>query len=298
MTKRSRPAWELSGQELRAKASRLSAGKNLCPGRWPGDAKVAVLFSFDVDTQTWELMDGGEPSLRGLAQGEYGARVGLPRIVRLLDRHEIPATFFVPAVSVLLHPGIADVINESGRHEVGVHGWIHEHPNDLSSDTERELMERSVATLTEHFGMRPVGYRAPAYEMSVSTVGLLQDFGFLYDSSMMADDRPYELNENGAPTGIVELPVDWIRDDATLLDPLGDNYTPPRELLRVYLDELDKAYEEGTMLLLPMHPRAMGHRSRIVILEELIERIQTRGRAWFATHREAAEYVKSQCLEG
>jgi len=107
----------------------------------------------------------------------------------------------------------------------------------------------------------------------------------------------HELNENGVPTGIVELPVDWIRDDATLLDPLGDNYTPPRELLQVYLDELDKAYEEGTMLLLPMHPRAMGHRSRIVILEELIDHVHARGGAWFATHREAAEYVKTRCLE-
>jgi peptidoglycan/xylan/chitin deacetylase (PgdA/CDA1 family) len=113
----------------------------------------------------------------------------------------------------------------------------------------------------------------------------------------MADDRPYEINEKGRPTGIVELPVEWIRDDATLVDPRGDNYTPPRELLEVFIDEFDKAYEEGTMLLLTMHPRIVGHRSRIVILEELISHMKSKGKVWFATHRQAAEYVKECCLK-
>ncbi len=110
----------------------------------------------------------------------------------------------------------------------------------------------------------------------------------------MADDRPYELMQDGEPTGMVELPVEWILDDAPLMNPRGDSYTSPRELLQVYIDEFDKAYEEGTMFLLTTHPHIIGHRSRIIILEELIAHIQARGNVWFATHEQVVRYVKEQ----
>ena len=116
---------------------------------------------------------------------------------------------------------------------------------------------------------------------------------FLYESSMMSDDRPYELMVGGKPSGIIELPVEWILDDAPLVDPKGDRYSSPREFLQVLKDEFDVAYEEGTMFLLTMHPHYIGHRSRIVILEELIKHIQSKENVWFATHQEAALYVKT-----
>ena len=112
----------------------------------------------------------------------------------------------------------------------------------------------------------------------------------------MADDRPYELLQNGKPTGIVELPVEWILDDAPLFDPRGNSYSPPREVARVWMDEFDKAYAEGTMLVLTMHPHISGHRSRIVALEQLIAHIESKGagKVWWTTHGEAAEYVRKQ----
>ena len=110
----------------------------------------------------------------------------------------------------------------------------------------------------------------------------------------MADDRPYELLQNGEATGIVELPVEWILDDAPLLNPRGTSYTSQRDLLQVYIEEFDKAYEEGTMFLLTTHPHSIGHRSRILILEELISHIQSVGNAWFATHEQVARYVLEQ----
>lgn len=109
---------------------------------------------------------------------------------------------------------------------------------------------------------------------------------------MMADDRPYELVLKGQPSGIIELPVEWILDDAPLLNPLGNRYSNPRDLLQVWKDEFDVAYAEGTMFLLTMHPHYIGHRSRIVILEELIKHIQSKENVWFGTHREAAEFVR------
>ncbi|MBI4539724.1 MAG: polysaccharide deacetylase, partial [Gemmatimonadetes bacterium] len=236
----------------------------------------------------------GEPTVGELSRGEYGARVGLQRVVDLLDRYGIPASFFIPAVSLELNPGIADVIKRSGRHELAVHGWIHELNSQLAAEEERDLIARAVSYLTEATGARPMGYRAPSWNFSPNTLAILRELGFLYDSSLMADDRPYELVAAGQSTGIVELPVEWILDDAPLLDPRGERYSSPRDLLQVWIDEFDGAYGEGTMFLLTMHPHVIGHRSRIAVLESLIAHIRAKPDVWFATHRAAAEYVKEQ----
>ena len=289
------PGLHLDLDEIRAVANRVRAGRSLQPDSWPGGARVAVLLSFDVDNDTIAVARSAEPSIGAMSQGEYGARVGLRRVVDLLDRHEIPASFFIPAVSLVLRPDMVGVIQASGRHEFGVHGWIHELNSALDAETERSLVVRAVDYLEQATGSRPVGYRAPSWDFSPNTLDIIRELGFLYDSSLMADDRPYELLQNGEPTGVVELPVEWILDDAPLMNPRGDRYTPPRDLLQVYIDEFDKAYEEGTMFLLTMHPHVIGHRSRMVILEALIDHIQARGDdVWFATHEQAARYVKDR----
>lgn len=287
------PGWQWSEAQILETVNRVRAGRSLQPEAWPSGARVAVLLSFDVDNETISLRFG-EPTIGALSQGEYGARVGLGRVVDLLDRYEIPASFFIPAVSLQLHPEMAEVIKRSGRHEFGVHGWIHERNAEMPAEAEREMVRRAVAYLEEATGERPVGYRAPSWNFSANTLGMIREMGFLYDSSLMADDRPYEIVADGAPTGLVELPVDWILDDAPLMNPLGTRYSAPREVLQVYLDEFDRAYEEGTMFLLTMHPHYIGHRSRIVILGALIEHIRSKGDVWFATHRAAATYVKQQ----
>ena len=264
------PGWKWSLERVLETVNHVRAGRSLQPAAgWPNGARVAALLSFDVDNETSALRTG-QPTIGALAQGEYGARVGMGRILALLDRYAIPASFFIPAVSLLLSPAMRDAICRSGRHEIGVHGWIHETNSSLPLEEERELMARSIETLTQLCGERPVGYRAPSWNFSPNTLDLLREFGFLYDSSLMADDRPYELLADGKPTGIVELPVEWILDDAPLLDPRGDRYSPPRELLQVFMDEFDRAYEEGTLFVLTMHPHHIGHRSRMVILEKLI----------------------------
>ena len=288
------PGVQLSTDEIEAIANRVRAGRSLQPERWPNGARVAVLLSFDVDNDTILLARSTNPSIGAMSQGEYGARVGLQRVVDLIDRHSIPASFFIPAVSLILQPDMVDVIQQSGRHEFGVHGWIHELNTELDADTERDLVGRATDYLENVTGRRPVGYRAPSWNFSPNTLRIIKEFGFLYDSSLMADDRPYELLQNGEATGIVELPVEWILDDAPLLNPRGTSYTSPRDLLQVYIDEFDKAYEEGTMFLLTTHPHIIGHRSRILILEELISHIQSVGNVWFATHEQVARYVLEQ----
>ena len=289
-----KPGWQWTMDSVTTVVNKVRAGRSLQPPTWPGGARVAVLLSFDVDNETVNLRFG-EPNAGSLSQGQYGARQGLPRVVRLLDRNKIPATFFIPSVSLALSPEMAGLIKRSGRHEFGVHGWIHEVNNaSLPDSAERALLTKAIAELTQLTGTKPTGYRAPSWNFSPNTLSILRDLGFRYESSMMADDSPYELLQDGQPTGMVELPVEWILDDAPSFDPRGASYSPPREAAQVWMDEFDKAYEEGTMFLLTMHPHISGHRSRIVALEQLIAHIQAKGagRVWFATHGEAAEYVR------
>ncbi len=288
-----RPAWEWSEDSIRKVVGAVRAGRSLQPSQWPGGARVAVLLSFDVDNETIPLRFG-EPTVGALSQGEYGARVALGRVVSLLDRNRIPASFFIPAVSLMLHPEMADVIKAAGHHEFAVHGWIHEMNTQVPADVERDLVRRALDYLTRVTGTRPVGYRAPSWNFSPATLSIIRELGFIYESSMMSDDRPYELLQDGQPTGIVEIPVEWILDDAPLFNVQGANYASPREVAQVWIDEFDKAWEERTMFVLTMHPHIVGHRSRIVALELLIDHIRKKEGVWFATHRQAVEYVKQQ----
>ena len=288
------PPWDWTEAEVRAAVDQVRAGRDLNPSEWPGGARVAVLLSFDVDNETVQGLRDGTVSVGPLSQGEYGHRVALPRVLRLLQEENVPATFFFPAWSLKLAPEQADMIQAAQMHEIAVHGWIHERNSALDEATERRLLEDAVETVTEITGRRPVGYRAPSWNFSPNTLSIVRDLDFLYESSLMADDRPYELLQNGEATGLVELPVEWILDDAPLFNPQGNSYSPPRDVAQVWMDEFDKAWEEGTMFLLTMHPHVSGHRSRIVALEMLLDHMKAKGDVWFATHEEAARYVKEQ----
>jgi peptidoglycan/xylan/chitin deacetylase (PgdA/CDA1 family) len=247
-----------------------------------------------VDNETLEGLQNGTVGIGPLSQGEYGSRAGLPRIVSLLDSQKVPATFFFPAWSLKLAPEQAKLVQTSGRHEIGAHGWIHESNTALDGKTEKRLFRQSLATIEKITGTRPVGYRAPSWNFSPNTMSIVRKLGFTYDSSLMADDRPYELVQDGKRTGVVELPVDWILDDAPLLDPRGKSYTNPRDLMQVWIDEFDQAWEERTMFLLTLHPHISGHRSRIVALQGLIKHMKAKGGVWFGTHEEAASFVRHQ----
>ena len=288
-----KPGWQWTYDSALTVVNAVRAGRSLKPAAWPNGARVAVLLSFDADNETISLRYG-EPTVGHLSQMQYGARVGLDRVLRLLDKHSIPATFFIPSVSLAITPDMADAIKKSGRHEFGIHGWIHEMNMTLPDSAERALLTKALAEVTQLTGTRPTGYRAPSWNYSPNTLSILRDMGFRYESSLMADDRPYEILQNGQPTGLVEIPVEWILDDAPLFDPRGERYMNPRDVARVWMDEFDKAFEEGTMFVLTLHPHVSGHRSRIVALELLIDHINAKGagKVWWATHADAAEFVR------
>ncbi|CDZ36504.1 Polysaccharide deacetylase [Neorhizobium galegae bv. officinalis] len=286
--------WEWDEATWRGKVNKVRAGRSLKPKAWKDGARCAVALSFDSDHETNELRDGGE-SIGRMSQGQYGNRMGVPRILETLKNADVPATFFVPAVAALLYPDEQRRVIAEG-HEIGLHGWIHEVNTKVPADKERELHFRAADTLEKITGIRPVGMRTPSWDFSHETLKIERELGLIYDSSLMADDDPYELVEDGEPTGIVELPVEWIRDDAvyfnmnrfTALRP----YTPPTSVLDIFKREFDRAYIEGGLFLLTMHPHVSGYRSRIFVLEELIRHIQDHEGVWFGTHADIARFAR------
>ena len=278
------PGTKLSIDQLKAQMFHVSAGKRLKP-TWPNGAKIAVGFSFDVDNATATLSTG-TIDYEIISRGEYGAIDGLPRILRLLDRQQIAASFFIPAVSAILHPQvITDIQSAKQKHEIGIHGWIHERLPVLNNEKEEQrLLNQSLETLTKMAGKRPIGYRAPSWKHSNWTMGQVKAAGFLYDSSLMASDDAYEILLDGKPTGVVELPIERILDDSPYFGSNADGSNPTiDDVFTVFQAEFDVAYEEGGLYLLTMHPHMTGHRSRVALLERLIQYMKKKPGVWFAT---------------
>jgi peptidoglycan/xylan/chitin deacetylase (PgdA/CDA1 family) len=294
------PPWTLTAPQVREIVGRVRAGQDLTPKSWPDNARVAVGLSFDLDNETGTLRDSGtSPAL--FSQGEYGSRAGLPRVLALLDRHRIAASFFVPAVSAILHPDSMKAIVAAGRHEVGLHGWIHERNSQLDGATERDLLMRASQTLEQITGRRPVGMRTPSWDYSPHTIQIARELGLLYDSSLMADDRPYEVLAAGQRTGIVELPVEWILDDYPYfwMD-RGSTVRPtmtPEEVFSIWKAEFDVAYDERGLFILTMHPHVIGHRARMAMLDRLVTYMKSRPGVWFATHEQIARHVRAAAAD-
>lgn len=286
--------WEMTEDEWNAILGRVRAGRRLKPASWPGGARFAVALSFDTDHEIATLAGGAHAPGR-LAMGERGRRVGVPRVLDVLARHDVPASFYVPAVGALVDREEVRRIVDGG-HEIGLHGWMHYPNNRLDRATERQKMLRAREVLEKVSGTEIVGHRSANFDMSPHTIELVIELGLEYDSSMMADDSCYELTiDGGQPTGVVEVPVEWVRDDAVYLafNRAGARpYTPPEDVYEIFRLELEAAAEEGDVFELLMHPHIIGYRSRVWIMDRIIRDAKALGGVWFATHAEVARWVR------
>ena len=287
---RTQPGAQWTDEQLRQAVAPARVGRILTPRSWPDNARVAVCLSFDVDNESY-LLARGETSQTTLSAADFGAETGLARILQMLDRYQVPASFFIPAVSALLHPQMIPAILKSGRHEIGVHGWIHEYLPDINDAAEEErLLTKAIEYLTKATGKRPVGYRAPSWAFSPYTLDLVRKHGFVYDSSLMAMDEPYEIMSNGQLTGLVELSIDWTLTETPYLG-RGGTLPSPEQLFQLYREEFDGAYENGTLFVLTLHPHVTGHRAPMRHLDRLVAYMKSKPGVWFATGEQIARYV-------
>jgi peptidoglycan/xylan/chitin deacetylase (PgdA/CDA1 family) len=291
--------WQWPEEHWRRLVARGRAGRKLRPAAWKDGARCAVALSFDSDHETSELRAGAK-SISRTSWGQYGSRVGVPRILNLLRRYGVAASFYVPAVAALIHPEEQRRIIAEG-HEIGLHGWIHENNSIVPAEAERDLMLRSADTLEKITGVRPQGVRTPGWDFSPATLAIFKEMGLIYDSSLMADDDCYEIINDGQPTGMVEVPVEWMRDDAVYLVTNHVThmrpYLAPTDVFDIFRREFDGAYAEGGVFQLTMHPHVISYRSRIWIVEELIRHARSRPGVWFASHRDVAVWARDHAAE-
>ncbi|HEX7471877.1 MAG TPA: polysaccharide deacetylase [Candidatus Limnocylindrales bacterium] len=248
------------------------------------EPRLTVALTFDHDAISSEVQRGDGPV--SISRGEFGPRVGVPRILALLERHAIPATFFVPGHTLATFPeSVASIV--AAGHELGCHGWAHEDLATLTADAERDVMTRSFEAIGAAAGASPRGFRAPYWSLSERTLALAAELGFTYDSSLMHDDvrlswarvgdrHGVERSVLGSPGPLVEVPIAWALDDWPQFEPGERGVGPmsaPSKVEEIWTAELRYAWtnEPGGVLTLTMHPEAIGRGHRMAMLERFIE---------------------------
>jgi peptidoglycan/xylan/chitin deacetylase (PgdA/CDA1 family) len=245
-------------------------------GIWPGDTKCVVMLSFDLDGVSVLLNRSPETARlpSALSRAEFGPRVGIYRILDLLDGYEIPASFFVPGYIAERYGGVVKEIADRG-HEVGHHGYMHEPPASLEPAEERAVLDRGSKILEGIVGERPLGYRAPSWELSEHSLGYLAERGFVYDSSLMDHDAPHFVD---TPNGrLVEIPADWALDDFPYygFNRGAGSMNTPEDVYKAWELEFDGAYRYESAFSLTMHPQVTGRLAKMMVLERLIEYIRS-----------------------
>lgn len=260
---------------------------------------TTVCLTFDFDALSIWISTFKQTTPTALSRGEYGARVGLGRILALLAARGVPATFFVPAHTARAFPAAVADIAAAG-HEVAAHGLVHESPVGLTRAEEEERLARSLDILAEATGSRPAGYRSPAWDLSEHTIELLEEHGLAYDSSLMADDfRPFRARRGdivsdegfvpGPASGIVEFPVAWELDDYPYFHfaarPLNQGLRSPDEVGAIWRAEFDWCRTERAdgVFTLTTHPEIIGRGPRIAMLGRLIDHMAAADGVAFAT---------------
>ena len=260
-------------------------------------------LTFDFDAVSGYIAQG-QRSPTPISRGEFGL-VGAERILALLQRHGIPATWFIPGHTIETYPAMSVRITEAG-HEIGHHGWTHMTPVTMSRDEEEAGLQRGTDAIVKLCGRKPRGYRSPAWDLSENTIELLVARGFLYESSMMGNDyTPYfartgdviALEEPmvlGPETSLVEMPISWTLDDYPHFEYVRNKQysmpglMPAGGVLQNWVDDFD--YMTRTMewgaLTYTCHPFVIGRGHRMLMLERLIDALKGMG-ATFLTMEDA-----------
>ncbi|MGE0005985.1 MAG: polysaccharide deacetylase [Parvibaculaceae bacterium] len=264
------------------------------------------MITVDMDSESGILFSNPEAAahLDVLAQMAYGERTGVPRLLRILEKRGIRATFYIPGFVADRWPDAVREVADAG-HEIGHHGYLHEYLTQVASDeVEERILLRGIDSLQKVTKLRPLGYRAPGFKMRHSTPSLLARHGFLYDSSLQDADVPYRLSasgERGAPS-IIEIPVQWQLDDWLYYMALpglrpGVTIRDPSEVYGIWAGEAEALANEGGVFNLTLHPFCSGRAARANAVDRMIATLMENERVWIATGAEIARHVQDQPLQ-
>jgi peptidoglycan-N-acetylglucosamine deacetylase len=250
-------------------------------------ARLTVALTVDADFMS-DAVRRGDPPVK-LSHGEFGARVGMPRLLELFAGHGIASTVFAPGHSLVTWPELAREVVTAG-HELAMHGWYHEDFAELTDDAQRDVLRRSSDTIAALTDGPPAGFRAPYWSLGPNTLGIVAELGFTYDSSLMADDYRlhrvrtgdrHSVTEGtnwGTESSLVEVPVYWALDDWPYFEPGNgrDGLSAPSRVLEIWTAELHYAYEHapGGLLTVTVHPECIGRGHRMAMLEAFIDEVE------------------------
>lgn len=268
---------------------------------WPAGYQSAASLTFDVDAESAVLSTDPAAASRAslMSHQAYGPLAGVPRLLGMLERHQVRATFFVPGYTAHRYPEAVRSIVAAG-HELGHHGYLHEPLTGADEETEIAYLERGLDALDEVTGTRPAGYRAPMWELNYRSPALLAARGFRYDSSLMDGDVPYRIACSDGPRSrtLIEMPIHWGLDDweqyAYLPGVSGTGLIEsPAKTLEMWTLELEAMHACGGHFILTAHPFLSGRPARTAVLERLIERMRELDRLWIASLDEVAAHAES-----
>jgi peptidoglycan-N-acetylglucosamine deacetylase len=268
------------------------------PIPWPGGARCAVAVTWDVDCDSGLNIynpDKADNLVASQSYARYDPFIAVPRIVRALRRLGLQQTFFVPGWCIEKYPAAMDLLLEGG-HELALHGYLHERPNEISSDDELYWLQRGIAAFKRHTGKRPRGWRAPSFAFSKHSLGYLAAEGFVYDSSLMGDDVPYVIKHQKG--SLIELPTDWTLDDWPHYVFNRDfkftmPISAPSKACEVFRAEFDAAWRHGALWVSVWHPFVSGRLARLDAAIELMAYMRSKGGVWFATLGEISDHVRA-----
>ena len=268
----------------------------------PEGKRLAVSISPDFDAQSVWMGTFRSNSQSLMSRGEFGAAVGTPRLIEAFRRHGITTTWCVPTHTIQTFPDAVEAISAAG-HEIGAHGVYHEYVPSLDEAEERRLLELQVEQHERLLGQRPRGYRSPALDVTDSTLGLLAELGFDWDSSLMGRDfTPYHPrmvieydlengNRFGPPSDVLEFPVSWVLDDFPELESFkGSPLMQSNDaVLSRWTDSFDYAHEHcpGGLMTWTLHPQTIGRAHNMVMLERFLDHVTAHDDVWFPTLSEA-----------
>lgn len=263
---------------------------------WPDNKRIAVMMAFDLDAETmWTTHgDGSTAHMTNLSRGAYGPKQGVPRILDMLDSHQVKATFFIPGVVAEHYPEVVKEIARRG-HDIGFHGYLHEESTKTTYEQEDATMHRSEKIIYDLTGQKIAGHRAPGGVIHDYSLRLFLEHGYIYSSNWRDSDGPFLHQIDGKTVPLVELPKDSIFDDTAYdfyTDAAPERYglKSPDEMFEIWKEEFDSLAVEGRMINFVLHPQFVGRASRVQMLSRLIGYMKFHG-AWLDTNRAVASWV-------